>query len=713
MTEPYGAAYVRILADLDGFEDDLKKKMQRGVDNAGKSQKFREFERQAGKTAENTGQEMEHGLERGLDKEEGRLKKAGERQGSTFGSGFLTGARRLLLGRAGLFGLLGAAIAGVAGQATQGAVPALLASIPALAIGAAGAIGTLVLALHGFGAAVGAGVSGDTAAFNQALAKLSPSAQSVAREIVGLTGVMRGLQMQVQQRFFEPLQGEFQLLARSLIPVLRGQLGFLASDLGKLAASFLEGFSGKGSASAIGTILQQLDLALIPFIPLMSQMVNLFLRVGAVAAPFITALANIAAGSLGKFLTGLSDSLGNGGVLKFFTTAGEFFGSLGGALGPILGLLTDILGAFANFGSPTLALIGTLATTLRTVLAPLLPQLSTLLSGLVTGFGQMLVALTPGLTTIFSVIAQFISAVAPQLPGLVAAFLPLLQDISALIVNAGPSLAQMFVLLATTIFPALVQTLTDLQPLWAQMTPILVQLATQVLPEMVPLFAAWLQLWIVLLPILPPIVQLMMAFVPLIQAVIPILLILIPLWTALVKWIGGTILGVSTLVGWILSMITAWDKFAINKLLVPYLQSVAGELGAIVSAAQSVVSWFDKILGRKKDLPKPPEHPQIIPQYASGGRVNRPTLALVGEGGAPEAIIPMGSPTQARTVARQTGLLDMIGSRGVGGAGGGGWSGAVHVYIGDREITDIVSVVVDDKMDSTAADLDSGTRGWS
>lgn len=92
-----------------------------------------------------------------------------------------------------------------------------------------------------------------------------------------------------------------------------------------------------------------------------------------------------------------------------------------------------------------------------------------------------------------------------------------------------------------------------------------------------------------------------------------------------------------------------------------------------------------------------------IPMLATGGLVSAPTLAVVGERG-PEAVIPMGNPAQARQAARQTGLLGMLGT-----AGGDGTT-VVHVYLGTKEITDVLDVRIDRKLDQQAQELAYGTR---
>lgn len=124
-------------------------------------------------------------------------------------------------------------------------------------------------------------------------------------------------------------------------------------------------------------------------------------------------------------------------------------------------------------------------------------------------------------------------------------------------------------------------------------------------------------------------------------------------------------------------------------------------LSGLKAGINSVISGFnsgiDKVAGIVHiGLPH-------IPLLATGGLVKAPTLAVVGESG-PEAVVPMGDPARARAVAKATGLLDMIGS------GGHSEAAAIHVYLGTREITDILDVRIDKKMDAQARELAYGTR---
>ena len=91
-----------------------------------------------------------------------------------------------------------------------------------------------------------------------------------------------------------------------------------------------------------------------------------------------------------------------------------------------------------------------------------------------------------------------------------------------------------------------------------------------------------------------------------------------------------------------------------------------------------------------------------IPRLATGGVVNQPTLAVVGEAG-PEAVVPLGDPGRAQQVMKEAGLLDMSGWR-------QSTNLAVQVFLGTREIMDIVDARVVGAMDQQGQALAFGTR---
>lgn len=125
-------------------------------------------------------------------------------------------------------------------------------------------------------------------------------------------------------------------------------------------------------------------------------------------------------------------------------------------------------------------------------------------------------------------------------------------------------------------------------------------------------------------------------------------------------------------------------------------------LSGLKSGINSVISGFNSGINRVGSaihigLPN-------IPLLATGGLINSPTLAVVGEAG-PEAVVPMSDPARAAAVAKSTGLLDILGSK-MGNMG----TTLVKVYLGTREITDILNTQIDKKLNDQASELAYGTR---
>ena len=66
------------------------------------------------------------------------------------------------------------------------------------------------------------------------------------------------------------------------------------------------------------------------------------------------------------------------------------------------------------------------------------------------------------------------------------------------------------------------------------------------------------------------------------------------------------------------------------------LQFIANALNGIARNVNALIGTFNKLPG--PDIPYVPT--LNVPQFADGGVVRRPTLAMVGEGGQPEYIVP-------------------------------------------------------------------------
>lgn len=87
--------------------------------------------------------------------------------------------------------------------------------------------------------------------------------------------------------------------------------------------------------------------------------------------------------------------------------------------------------------------------------------------------------------------------------------------------------------------------------------------------------------------------------------------------------------------------------------------------------------------------------------YAEGGVVTSEQLAWVGEGGKPEAILPLTNPRRTREIAAQTGLMNILGGDG---------ASITNVYIGNEQLDNRMFRVVQANNASQARALNNSPR---
>lgn len=156
---------------------------------------------------------------------------------------------KLKMAVGGLGALAGAAFDGLAGGSAilsallRPAVHAskLLLGLPTL-VGAAGAAAaTAALAFNGMGDALKS--IGDDAAFEEAVANLTPSAEAFARSVKSIVPAIGELRDAAQERFFDGMANQFDRLATGIMPVLQEQIPHMAEALGDLGDRMLRAFS--------------------------------------------------------------------------------------------------------------------------------------------------------------------------------------------------------------------------------------------------------------------------------------------------------------------------------------------------------------------------------------------------------------------------------------------------------------------------------------
>lgn len=217
----------------------------------------------------------------------------------------------------GLFFGLASSIGRVAGAA--------IAILPAL-FGLLSVISVFKIAFKGVGDAIKAGLDPTKVEeYNKALAKLSPSAQAVVKQIVGMSDAWKKVQQSVQEAFFVEFVKEFEGL-KGVLPAVQSLLTNTASAMGEVTRQFLL----MVTSPAWGRDLVLLGEGNIPIIKNIGggliTLMDAFRDLTVIAQPFFIALTegflkgaenirNMAAearstGSLGKWLMGDADSRG-------------------------------------------------------------------------------------------------------------------------------------------------------------------------------------------------------------------------------------------------------------------------------------------------------------------------------------------------------------------------------------------------------------------
>ena len=133
-------------------------------------------------------------------------------------------------------------------------------------------------------------------------------------------------------------------------------------------------------------------------------------------------------------------------------------------------------------------------------------------------------------------------------------------------------------------------------------------------------------------------------------------------------------------------------------------------IGTVVDWAERLYHWLQRLFGfevegtmkqKASDIAASKARNKLgnafqLPHRGWGGLFDQPTLSIVGDG--PEAIVPLHSPDRARQVLQDAGLTGLMNTSSATDV-------EVHVYVGDREITDIVRTEVKQHTKNTVKTL--------
>lgn len=539
MTSPAGGrslgrALIEVRADLSGFPRDLREKLKVAFAEATKGVEFREI----GDAAERAGEEAAERASKAMEvKGKSSFARAGRRSGDSFVGGLLDAVTKTLASRAVLIGGLvaGAVAAGFA--ALPGAV-ALGGTLPALLTGIVGSVFALTLSFSGLGDAMKAAFANDPEKLAEAMKELAPAARAFVLELKALDPVVEKFQQSIQQGFFEQFGRSVTDLVTRLLPALQVGLQDLAQTFGSAGRLVTNVLIDPANATALGQALQVVSAGLGSVLNQTPGLIQAFIQLAQVGAPFAQLLLSGLAGSLGKFSESVASATAGGGLQKLFESGFAVLSDLGGLLGDlgsIIGsvfkavaadgqglftVLQSITGAIAKFLnsaagqqalSSLLDVIGLLGDAITGILGPLLPVVGQLVSILGQALSGALKAVLPGLIRFAEALSGSLLAVMPKLNELFQALIPLFELVGDTVGELAEALAPILTEVLLAVGQVLLETIKALVPALIDLIPPLLEIIKELLPILPPLlqlFAVGAQ---VVLPILGALLQVIVA----------------------------------------------------------------------------------------------------------------------------------------------------------------------------------------------------------
>lgn len=298
--------------------------------------------------------------------------------------------------------------------------------------------------------------------FARDMARLTPAAQNVVNQILGMQGAWRQMKVTAENGI-APGVSVFLDGVSKVLPLISDGVGKMAGLIGQAFSSVGKQLQSSGAGQVLsGLIDNGLKLAQV-VAPALGGFVGILLKVGSQKGA-IDGLSNLIgglAGGLSNVMSALSPFVGV--ISQVFTTLGQALGPVGSLLGTVVGSLVSALapalqailpgfqmlvGALGQGLSVALQAIGPLLqpvgeaiTAVATALSPLLPTLGGLIAKIATALTPVLQAVVP----IIGMLAQLlVKDLQDGLLKFVTAILPILPALAKLIVSLTPLLGLIF-----------------------------------------------------------------------------------------------------------------------------------------------------------------------------------------------------------------------------------------------------------------------------
>ena len=487
--------------------------------------------------------------------------------------------------------------------------------------------------------------------------------------------------------FVAPIASEIMPLLLGLMKSLKPIIQSIIAPLGKVIQTVLpiiqkliDKLAGPFEAvlTAVGdgivTLVEALGPVLVPIIESLAELFSgVLVEAINIVVPILTELINIIGPVLSDVIQKLVPI-----VLELVDTLGPILTEILMAVMPIISMLADLLsGVLMDVIEALLPvvnqLIEVLGPIIMEVIGALMPIIQTLADFLGNILGEAIEVLMPVIMelidilgpiimdviqTLMPVIQDLITILADTLLGAIELLLPIIAD---LVKQLGPPIREVIAIL----LPILEQLMEAIGPAIQQVLETLLPVIATLLETLGPVIMAVLD---ALMPVLDTLAELIstvlqVAFDNLLPPILALLDILVKGGSTALTWIlenvvvpainvvsGAleTVIGwVSDFIGWIGDMVSTMSNLSFSDIWESIKNGFKAALNFIIGLWNKIDFGFTFTMpdiigvpGRGQTFGVKDFFPDI-PLLAKGGIVTEPTTAIVGEGNADEAVIPL------------------------------------------------------------------------
>lgn len=253
--------------------------------------------------------------------------------------------------------LLAGALIVAAGAATVAATGFVaLAPIVLVAGGAFGSAATAAVGLGGAFAVLKFGMSGIGDALKEigeegkvseeTLARLSPNARALVRELEKLKGPLDNLRRFVQDRLLQGMNRQIRDLAGKWLPALRPMLGDLADRFNTFARRIFEALGDATFISNIREAMRGFGDAVDRVGRSMPGLIDAFGRLARASAPFLQELGDIVGDLVDKFSAWIKSADESGKLDQFMRDAAQALRDIWDIGGLVVGIVKELIDIF-------------------------------------------------------------------------------------------------------------------------------------------------------------------------------------------------------------------------------------------------------------------------------------------------------------------------------------------------------------------------------